>query len=181
VSTIQVMSEELEGQIRLHLNNAQASLSTLQPRFAGSGLISAASVLSLADLAIRHKTELHGRELEKFEEYYRQGLGLVDAYWKDFGLVLLKRVSEPEVLPVQITPIAPAKPVLSRKERVHVPDVIREKICLELMDGKPEQFDSVRDWYMDLSGRYNLGYSTIGKMATDLRGNAGSRTRANGR
>lgn len=117
--TINVSLEWLHYQIESNLNHAKAALTTENPKFCQMGLVALAKALTLAELVDDNREQLSGRDVAVFAEYGRQTVKLLNAFWKDFGLVLLQRTQvdeqghkEPPI--VVHAQERPARPVMPR-------------------------------------------------------------------
>lgn len=165
MSSLTIQTDELIALIRLHLNNAQASLENLKIKYAKLGLLSAASVQTLAELALRHRTELHGREPDTFEEFLREGLALTQAYWDSFGLVVINGPQQVPVVVQRVKPVEPTKPILDRRTRAYkaVPETVRAAIENDLMLGKPANCDTIAEWLQKIADKHGVSEGSVSR------------------
>lgn len=113
MSEITIELDKIEANVRLHMNNAQASLASQSTKYASSGIISAAIVVSLAELVLTSVEHQDGQS-RRFQGYYEQSLKLLNAYWEDFGLVLLKRTGSDQQVMARVEPTQPSKPTIKQ-------------------------------------------------------------------
>lgn len=98
MGSLQVDLSVLETQVKINLNNAAASLESMQGRYAPMGLISVGLVLAYSELAKLYGHFDDSRERGRFEQYVLQANKLVAAYWETYRLVLVQGGDKPAVV-----------------------------------------------------------------------------------
>ena len=152
---------QIEVEIETHLNNAQASLDAQQEKYARRGLLSAAIVKTLANLALTYGKFTEAHERSRFQVYLNQSAWLERAYWEDFKLVFIKRTEHPMVQakedPPSTRPGLPRPPQtgLSIRKGSKLSVEQRSAIIDLLRDGHPDDITN-RAWYGLIAQEYGI-------------------------
>jgi hypothetical protein len=160
--SITIEIAEIEPTIKLHLNNAGASLSSQQTKYAAQGLISAAIALALSELVVK---KLNNGDAKRFQSYVSQATKLVNAYWEDFGLVLLQSsaTQDHRAAKVEIKTEQQKAP----KTRQTVSDDKKQEIAMILADGCPSTMTKTA-WMQSVAERFGVGLTTVYRVDQSL-------------
>lgn len=175
----------LEDDINLHLNSAQASLDTQQIKYARKGLLSAAIVSAQAKLALTHAQFVDAKERSRFQEYMALAVKLINAYWEDFGLTLLKSAHTGESVQARVQPKAePTKPPLKPPhgkaggQSALSPDKYTEFVTM-LMSDEIDRYETKKAFFRDLAHAWGLTVNAV-QQAYYSRGGGTSKSKTNG-
>lgn len=156
----------LADDIELHLNSAQASLDTQQVKYARKGLLSAAIVSSYAKLALTYAEFVSEKERGRFQQYMELATRLINAYWEDFGLMLLKSAHTDETVEVRVKlKETPSKPPLKKGKNVGGQSSLSrekyEEFLTMLMSDEINRYESKQAFFRELARAWGLKVNTV--------------------
>lgn len=166
----------LVQEIQLHLNNAGASLAAEgNPKFARSGLGSAAAALALSALALRFARFENDEERRSIEDLNRQASRLGANYWVKFNMIQNTNGHEPPIEPTfRLKDNFNARHVVAKppaKEEGHrgmlTPD--SKKRIVDLIIAGPPDGVSKTSWYRTVGGDEGLSVATVYRIEKELR------------
>ncbi len=153
----------LESEVETQLALAQMALDLQQDKHARKGVLSAAVVKAYAQLALNHAQFADQKERRRFQEHLEMAVKLLNAYWTDFNLVLLKRVGGEAQISAEVREKPKPKHVVKRGRPYYAPKLTpeqRQEVIAALKSGPPEgQPEYV--WIATIAEQYGIGKTMV--------------------